>query len=98
PTVLALCLPAARPLSAGSSFESALPALPAHTARVKQAARDIGREVRTLLNPMVICRETERETWAYHDAIVAHADPVGDFHKLDRDRKSTRLNSRHTRI
>jgi FMNH2-dependent dimethyl sulfone monooxygenase len=70
---------------AGSSFESALPALPAHTARVKQAARDIGREVKTLLNPMVICRETERETWAYHDAIVAHADPIGSFQNLDSD-------------
>ncbi|WP_315739248.1 MULTISPECIES: LLM class flavin-dependent oxidoreductase [unclassified Bradyrhizobium] len=69
----------------GSSFESAIPALPAHTARVKQAARDLGREVRTLLNPMVICRETERETWTYHDAIVAHADPVGDFNRLDSD-------------
>ncbi|WP_316189261.1 LLM class flavin-dependent oxidoreductase [Bradyrhizobium sp. SZCCHNS1054] len=69
----------------GSSFESAIPALPAHTARVKQAARDLGREVRTLLNPMVICRETERETWAYHDAIVAHADPVGSFHNLESD-------------
>jgi FMNH2-dependent dimethyl sulfone monooxygenase len=70
---------------AGSSFESALPALPAHTARIKQAARDLGREVRTLLNPMVICRETERETWAYHDAIVAHADPIGSFQNLDSD-------------
>ncbi|MHC5763838.1 LLM class flavin-dependent oxidoreductase, partial [Nostoc sp.] len=60
---------------AGSDFKSAIEALPAHTKRVKQAARDIGREVRTLLNPMVISRETERETWEYHDAIVAHADP-----------------------
>ncbi|MEJ1975553.1 MAG: LLM class flavin-dependent oxidoreductase [Acetobacteraceae bacterium] len=60
---------------AGSSFDSAVELLPAHTARVKQAALDVGRQVRTLLNPMVICRETERETWAYHDAIVAHGDP-----------------------
>ncbi len=59
---------------AGSSFDSAIEALPAHTARVKQAALSVGRQVRTLLNPMVICRETERETWAYHDAIVAHGD------------------------
>jgi FMNH2-dependent dimethyl sulfone monooxygenase len=72
---------------AGSDFKSAIEALPAHTKRVKQAARDIGREVRTLLNPMVISRETERETWEYHDAIVAHADaaaPLG-FSRFDSD-------------
>ncbi|KYC38908.1 luciferase [Scytonema hofmannii PCC 7110] len=71
----------------GSDFMSAIELLPAHTERVKQAARDIGREVRTLLNPMVISRETERETWAYHDAIVAHADsdaPLG-FSRFDSD-------------
>ncbi|QIR36014.1 LLM class flavin-dependent oxidoreductase [Tolypothrix sp. PCC 7910] len=72
---------------AGSDFQSAIAALPPHTKRVKQAARDIGREVRTLLNPMVISRETERETWEYHDAIVAHADstaPLG-FSRFDSD-------------
>lgn len=71
----------------GSDFPSAIATLPAHTTRVKQAARDIGREVRTLLNPMVISRETERETWEYHDAIVAHADtdaPLG-FSRFDSD-------------
>lgn len=71
----------------GSAFASAIEALPAHTARVKQAARDVGREVRTLLNPMVISRETERETWDYHDAIVAHADadPKTSFNRFDSD-------------
>ncbi|HEX7867321.1 MAG TPA: LLM class flavin-dependent oxidoreductase [Variovorax sp.] len=71
----------------GSSFASAIEALPAHAARVKQAARDVGREVRTLLNPMVISRETERETWDYHDAIVAHidADPKTSFNRFDSD-------------
>lgn len=72
---------------AGSSFDSAIGELPAHTARVKQAARDVGREVRTLLNPMVISRETERETWDYHDAIVAHIDddPKASFNRFDSD-------------
>jgi len=71
----------------GSSFASAIEALPAHAARVKQAAREVGREVRTLLNPMVISRETERETWDYHDAIVAHidADPKTSFNRFDSD-------------
>ncbi|MCM0593015.1 MAG: LLM class flavin-dependent oxidoreductase [Gloeotrichia echinulata CP02] len=59
----------------GSDFKSAIELLPAHTARIKQAASDIGRSVRTLLNPMVISRQTEAETGAYYDAIVAHADP-----------------------
>ncbi|WP_375506546.1 LLM class flavin-dependent oxidoreductase [uncultured Nostoc sp.] len=71
----------------GSDFASAIDVLPTHTQRVKQAARDIGRKVQTLLNPMVISRETERETWAYHDAIVAHADPAAPlgFSRFDSD-------------
>jgi len=69
----------------GSDIESALQALPAHTARIKQAARDQGREVRLLLNPLVISRETEQETWAYHDAIVAHADPAASMQNFDSD-------------
>lgn len=70
-----------------SDFQRAIEVLPAHAARVKQAAREVGREVRTLLNPMVISRETEAETWAYHDAIVAHQDqrtPAG-FNGFDSD-------------
>ena len=70
---------------AGSDFDSAIEALPAHTSRVKQAARDQGREVRLLLNPMVISRETEAETRAYYDAIVAHADPVASMQNHDSD-------------
>jgi FMNH2-dependent dimethyl sulfone monooxygenase len=57
-----------------SDFARAIEVLPAHAARVKQEARNAGRTVRTLLNPMVISRDTEAETWAYHDAIVAHQD------------------------
>lgn len=58
----------------GSDIDSALESLPAHAARVKKSATDVGRRVRTLLNPMVIARETEKEAWDYADAIVAHAD------------------------
>ncbi|HMK78288.1 MAG TPA: LLM class flavin-dependent oxidoreductase [Xanthobacteraceae bacterium] len=70
---------------AGSDIESALQALPAHTARIKQAARDLGREVRLLINPMVISRDTESETQAYYDAIIAHADPVASMQRFDSD-------------
>lgn len=59
---------------AGSDIDSALEALPAHTARVKRAAAGHGRRIRTLLNPLVICRPTEKEAWDLADAIVAHAD------------------------
>ncbi|WP_421446475.1 LLM class flavin-dependent oxidoreductase, partial [Agrobacterium tumefaciens] len=70
-----------------SDFAAAVAELPAHTARIKTAATQIGRRVRTLLNPMVISRDTERDTQAYHDAIVAHHDdqaPKG-FHGFDSD-------------
>jgi FMNH2-dependent dimethyl sulfone monooxygenase len=70
-----------------SDFASAIALLPEHTARVKQEAYTVGREVRTLLNPMVISRDTERETWEYYNAIVAHADsraPKG-FSRFDSD-------------
>jgi dimethylsulfone monooxygenase len=70
---------------AGSAFESAIEALPAHTRRVKQAASDVGREVRTLINPMVICRETERETRQYRNAIVEHIDPSASMQNLASD-------------
>jgi FMNH2-dependent dimethyl sulfone monooxygenase len=58
----------------GGDIDSALSSLPAHTARIKQAAIAQGREVRTLLNPLVVIRETEREAQQYAQAIVDHAD------------------------
>lgn len=65
---------------AGSDIKSALESLPAHIKRVKDAAIGVGRKVRTLLNPLVISRPTEKEAWALADDIVAHADtrtPLG---------------------
>lgn len=70
---------------AGSDIDSTLSALPAHTARIKDAARALGREVRLLINPMVISRDTEAETAAYHAAIVANADPVADMKNFESD-------------
>ncbi len=32
---------------------------------------------------MIVCRETEKESWDYHDAIAAHGDPTAHF--LDSD-------------
>jgi dimethylsulfone monooxygenase len=58
----------------GSEIESALESLPAHIARIKREARAKGREIRTLINPMVVCRDTEREAQEYYRAIVENAD------------------------
>jgi FMNH2-dependent dimethyl sulfone monooxygenase len=60
----------------GSEIESALESLPAHITNIKCQARAQGREIRTLINPMVVCRETEAEARAYYQAIVDDADPA----------------------
>jgi len=67
---------------AGANLDRACAALPAHNAKIKARARRLGREVRTIINPHVICRETEREAWAQHRAILDHQDPVAadNFH------------------
>ncbi|GJH11118.1 LLM class flavin-dependent oxidoreductase [Caballeronia novacaledonica] len=59
---------------AGADFKDAIGALPAHTATIREGAQRVNRRVRTLINPTIVCRPTEREARAYHDAIVAHAD------------------------
>ena len=50
--------------------------LPAHIAKIKALARGYGREVKTIINPHVICRSTEREARAAYEAILEHQDPV----------------------
>jgi FMNH2-dependent dimethyl sulfone monooxygenase len=59
---------------AGAQIERALEALPAHTAAIKAAGLQQGRPLRTLINPMVVCRDTEQEAREYHDYIVRGAD------------------------
>ncbi|MGE0154205.1 MAG: LLM class flavin-dependent oxidoreductase [Reyranellaceae bacterium] len=61
---------------AGAEIENALGALPAHVARVKAEAAQHGRNIRTLINPMVVCRETDAEAQEYYDAIASHVDPA----------------------
>jgi FMNH2-dependent dimethyl sulfone monooxygenase len=57
----------------GAHIESALETLPAHAARIKEAARQAGRSVKTVINPIVVSRDTPQEAQAYADAIVAGA-------------------------
>ena len=61
---------------AGADLDRACEALPAHNDKIKALARTHGREVKTIINPHVICRETEREAREQHRAILAHQDPV----------------------
>lgn len=55
----------------GSHIDSALETLPEHIATIKTRARSYGREVKTIINPMVISRPTEAETHAYLNGILA---------------------------
>ena len=62
--------------SPGSAeIENALDKLPEHLQRIKHAARGYGRQVRTLINPLVICRDSDAEAWEVHAAITAAGDP-----------------------
>jgi len=67
---------------AGANPEKACAALPPHNARIKAAAQENGREVRTIINPQVICRDTEKEARAQYQTILDHQDPVAadNFH------------------
>jgi FMNH2-dependent dimethyl sulfone monooxygenase len=60
---------------AGARLENALAALPDHVRAIKAHGAANGRKLRTLINPMIICRDTEAEAREYHDHIVRHADP-----------------------
>ncbi len=67
---------------AGADPVKACEALPAHNARIKGLAEQKGRMVKTIINPHVICRETEREARAQYQSILDHQDPVAadNFH------------------
>jgi len=59
---------------AGANIDRALEAVPAINAAVKQGAARLGRTVRTLINPMIICRDTEKEARAVYQAILDEGD------------------------
>lgn len=62
---------------AGNQMADAIQSLPPHTAAIREAAAAEGRRLRTIINPMVVCRPTEREAIDYRDAIVDAADEGG---------------------
>ncbi|MEH2549817.1 FMNH2-dependent dimethyl sulfone monooxygenase [Bradyrhizobium sp. AZCC 2262] len=59
---------------AGAEIEATIAALPAHVAKLKGRAAEFGRDVRAIINPMIVCRPTEKEARDYHAAILSHAD------------------------
>jgi len=58
----------------GADFADALESLPPHTARIRSLAAKEGRQVKTVINPHVICRETEKEVADVCRAIVEAED------------------------
>lgn len=59
---------------AGHEIDAAIDALPAHNAAIKAAGARRGRKLRTIINPMIVCRESDREAQRYHRAIIDAAD------------------------
>lgn len=85
----------------GNQMADAMESLPSHTAAIRAAAADAGRAVRTIINPMVVCRPTEKEALQYRDAILDAADmgAVEGFANVSRsgDAVAWRNAKRHNR-
>jgi dimethylsulfone monooxygenase len=58
----------------GAPYEQAMRSIPDITAEITAAYAATGRQHRTIIFPMVICRPTREEAYAYRDAIAAGAD------------------------
>jgi dimethylsulfone monooxygenase len=60
----------------GADLDAACGTLPAHNATIKEKVAGYGKTGSTIINPHVICRETEKEAKAAYNAILDHEDPV----------------------
>lgn len=60
----------------GHDLDKACETLPAHNAKVKAVGQKYHRDLKTLINPHVICRETEKEARQQMQSIIDHQDPV----------------------
>lgn len=58
----------------GADPELACQSLPEHVARIKEQAKAKGRDIRVLINPHVICRDTDAEARDWRDEIFAARD------------------------
>jgi dimethylsulfone monooxygenase len=59
---------------AGAVFENAIAALPDHVRQIKAAYGKTGRTGKVIIFPLIVCKRTREEAYAYRDAIVAEAD------------------------
>ena len=58
----------------GADIEQAVATLGPHIARIKEEAARHGRDIKCIVNPHVICRDTERESHAYLQRILDGED------------------------
>lgn len=58
----------------GAEFEKGILALPEHTKRIRAPYAGTGRNPKVIIFPLIICKPTREEAYAYRDAIVEHAD------------------------
>ena len=59
---------------AGAIFERAIEALPEHVAKIRAPYEGTGRSPKVIIFPMIVCKPTREEAFAYRDAIAAQAD------------------------
>ncbi len=85
---------------AGAEIEAALAALPDHIRALHGAAAKQGRTVRTIINPMIVAGETDREAEAYYEAILATEDvgAVDGFVSRNSDSHAWRGHRREQRV
>lgn len=60
----------------GPDASKACEALPAHNAKIKAVGKKHGRDLKTIINPHIICRETEKEAREQMNLIIEHQDRV----------------------
>ena len=64
--------------SSGSGIRETLEDIPAHVQNIKARARQLGREVRAIINPINVSRDTEEQTREYLEGIIGNKVP-GSF-------------------
>ncbi len=87
---------------AGAEFEATIEALPAFNAHIKQKGVDMGKKLTTIINPHIICRETEKEARDAYRAIADQEDAEAVDNLMQSftkgDNKSFRGHKRDQRI
>ena len=83
----------------GAEFAAAIETLPALTAQIRAVAKEAGRTVRSIINPMIVCRETEAEAWqVYNDIIEQGDDEATKVMMAHRDSQSWQKHTHTQRI